>query len=57
MQLAWQALAFAFESAGNSSDARIAMMAMTTSNSMSVKPAHALHARVVLTGCLSLRFP
>ena len=32
------ALVFAFASAGNSSAAKIAMMAMTTRSSMSVKP-------------------
>ena len=37
MQLATHALSFARDSAGNSSAARIAMTAMTTSNSINVK--------------------
>src|SRR6266496_6451936 len=37
-QLASSAFCFALDSAGNNIAARMAMMAMTTSNSMSVKP-------------------
>ena len=37
MQLDWQALALALASAGRSIAARMAMMAITTSNSMRVK--------------------
>ena len=39
MQTMFCAVDFAFESAGSNSAARMAMMAMTTSNSISVKPA------------------
>ena len=37
-QADWPALAFALANAGSSSPARIAMMAITTSNSISVNP-------------------
>jgi hypothetical protein len=39
MHLIWAALALDLDKAGNSMDARRAMMAMTTSNSISVKAA------------------
>jgi len=43
------ALSFALESAGSSSDARMAMIAMTTSNSISVKADRERDVILVLT--------
>jgi ABC-type enterochelin transport system substrate-binding protein len=42
-----RAFSFAFASAGRSSDARMAMMAMTTSNSMSVNAPRTRSTKVV----------
>jgi hypothetical protein len=50
--LVFCALSFALDRAGNSSDARIAMMAMTTSNSMSVKA----RLRVFICSSVLIRF-
>src|SRR2546422_8607510 len=46
--MAFCALSLALESAGNSKEARIAMMAMTTSSSMRVKACHRARQRLGL---------
>ena len=53
MQVLVLAFSFARDSAGRSMAARMAMMAMTTSNSMRVKPRRADRWVMIMVGCFA----